>query len=194
MQYQHLNYQPLKKRTLSKVRWLLFSVLFSSLLTSCGFHLRGIQDVPDALTSLTFHSQSGMPTFDRFLRQTLAERNITIVEQQKSDLERQIVDAQTLAPQVLELKVLPIELVDRTLSTSNDNDTNTLSRTLKATYFLRAADGKSVYGPRFISVSSTLYNQDGAIDSVNAQQVEGLQNMQQALADKLINDLLYAPL
>lgn len=161
-------------------------LITSSLLISCGFHLRGQTSLPESLTTLILTSQSQSPTFDRSLKQALTQAKVTLVT---ANTNKTIENTN-----VLELKVLPLDLSQRTLSTSTGNDISTLSQTLKTTYFIRAADGKALYGPRFVSVTNILYNQDEAIDAVNAQQEEQMQKMQQELAEKLLQDLLYAPL
>lgn len=157
-------------------------LLMLLLATACGFHLRGQTPIPTALKTLFLTTESGMPNFDRSLQRALKKAEITIVSNS------------TIADDILELKISAVTLSDKVLSTDSDNETSSITRTLTTTYFIRAKDGKSLYGPRTVRVKETLYNQNASNSVVEAHNATQLILMQKELADNLRYDLAYAPL
>ena len=160
----------------------LISVL-ALLISACGFHLKGQLPIPQALQTLKLVSLSSMPSFDQSLTKKLAHADILVINE----------NAQ-VDNEVLELKVLKITYKDQVLSTASNNDVTEKSRTMKANYFIRDNTGKSLYGPRTISVTRTLSNQDASADTVLAYNNEQMQSMASELAKQLVSDLAYAPL
>ncbi|WP_438463936.1 LPS-assembly lipoprotein LptE [Marinomonas sp. PE14-40] len=176
-------FSQLKKQSISfsaKAFIIGFIALFIS---ACGFHLKGQVPIPLALKNLKLNSQSEMPSFDQSLNKSLILADVSIIDE----------DAQ-VDETVLELKVLKITFTDRTLSTASNNDVTERERTLKASYFIRNNTGKSLYGPRIVTLSRTLSNQDASDDTVLAYNKEQMQDMADDLAKQLVNDLAYSPL
>jgi LPS-assembly lipoprotein len=94
----------------------------------------------------------------------------------------------------LNLVVNGLQTSDTVLARASDNDVTQLERRLSVSYYLRDGNGKVVFGPRTVSTSTVLVNQDASIsvrDAYNAQQMEQLG---QKLAQLLVYDLSYAPL
>lgn len=58
---------------------VLFIVLLSSLLSACGFHLRGDYDVPDELATMSFSSYDQYSTFTRMVGAQLRMSEIEVV-------------------------------------------------------------------------------------------------------------------
>lgn len=162
-------------------RLLLFTLLTMSLV-ACGFHLRGLVELPTQLKLITLNSESRSDNFDRALRIALSKAGATIV------------DKANATEDTLELKINPITLSDTELATNTSNDTSQVYRTLKGYYFVRQADGKSLYGPRSISTSKTLTNQDDEESSKLSYNTAQTETMYEELATQLVSDLSYAPL
>ena len=162
-------------------RLLLFTLLTMSLV-ACGFHLRGLVELPTQLKMLTINSQSGSDNFDRAVRIALNKAGATVVDQANA------------TEDTLELKINQITLSDKELATNASNETSQVYRTLKGFYFVRQADGKSLYGPRSISTSKTLTNQDDEESSKLSYNTTQTEIMYGELATQLVSDLSYAPL
>jgi len=158
-------------------------VLITLMISACGFHLRGQTPLPIILQKIFLTSESDMHDFDVALLTKLNKKNVTILDKGSSSTD-----------DILELKILKISLSDNVLSTASDNDTTSISRTLKLTYFIRDNSGKSLYGPRTVSVNESIYNQDDSTDVVAARNAAVLKAMIDTLADNLVYDLAYAPL
>lgn len=63
----------------------LFPLLFLiGLLTACGFHLRGIQNLPPVLKKLYLQTNTPVNPFIQALKRTLVANGITLVSQAKS--------------------------------------------------------------------------------------------------------------
>lgn len=63
----------------------LFSLVFlMSLLTACGFHLRGIQKLPTSLNKLYIQTDTPINPFVQTLKRMLMANKITLVNQPKS--------------------------------------------------------------------------------------------------------------
>ncbi|ETX11064.1 rare lipoprotein B [Marinomonas ushuaiensis DSM 15871] len=161
---------------------LLLLALLTMSLVACGFHLRGLVELPTQLKILTINSQSGSDNFDRALRIALNKAGATVVEKVNA------------TENTLELKINPITLSDTELATNSSNDTSQVHRVLKGHYFVRQNDGKSVYGPRSISTSKTLTNQDGEESAKLSYNTAQTEEMYEVLATQLVSDLSYAPL
>lgn len=161
-----------------------FSIAFFALiLTACGFQLKGQLPIPQALTTLKLVSLSSMSTFDQSLKKALSLSGVSLIDE----------DAQ-VDNNVLELKVLKITYTDRVLSTASNNDVTEKERKMKVNYFIRNNTGKSLYGPRVVSISRTLSNQNASDDTVLAYNNEQMQDMADDLAKQLVNDLAYSSL
>ncbi|MBJ7539940.1 LPS-assembly lipoprotein LptE [Marinomonas transparens] len=161
---------------------LLFLAFVTMSMVACGFHLRGQINIPTALKTLILNSQSGSDSFDRALRIALTRAGVTLVN--KADATEGI----------LELKVNAISSSDTTLARNSSNDVTQIQRRLSSNYFVRQADGKALYGPRNISTSKTLANQNAEESTKAAYNKEQTEAMGEDLANQLIYDLGYAPL
>ncbi|PYF83081.1 LPS-assembly lipoprotein [Marinomonas alcarazii] len=167
---------------LSKTNRLLILALFSMSLVACGFHLRGQVDLPDQLKVITLTSDSGSEDFDRSLRIALASAGVTIINE---------ADA---TKATYNLKVNAISSSDTELARNASNDVSQVQRRLTSHYFIRQANGKAVYGPRTISTTRTLTNQDAEESAKLSYNQSQMQSMSEDLADQLVYDLNYAPL
>ena len=136
------------KARLSRSTHLFLFALLTMSLTACGFHLRGQTGIPTSLKTLTLTSESGSTEFDRSLRIALTEAGILIIEKDNA------------TENTLNLKVNKITSSDVELAHDSSNDVTQLQRRLSSYYFIRQTSGQSLYGPRQISTSKTLTNQD----------------------------------
>lgn len=157
--------------------------LLALFISACGFHLKGQLPIPQVLMTLKLASESGMPNFDQSLEKQLKLAKVSLLDENS-----------TTDNDVLELKVLKITYTDRVLSTASNNDVTEKERRLKASYFIRNKTGKSLYGPRSVTVTRTLSNQDASDDTVLAYNNEQMLDMADDLAKQLVSDLAYAPL
>lgn len=167
--------------TLTQTIRLFLLALLTMSIVACGFHLRGDASVPNKLKVLTLTSESGSDSFDRALRIALNKAGVVIVEKNSATKD------------TLNLKINAITSNDTELARDANNDLSQLQRRLTSHYFIRQADGKSVYGPRTITTAKTLTNQnaeESAKKSYNQAQAE---SMNEDLARQLIYDLNYAP-
>lgn len=158
----------------------IFIAALSLLLSACGFHLRGEVNLPSQLRTLLLSSQSGSTGFDRDLRTALTRAGVTIAANDQEN--------------PLNLIVNGLQTSDTVLARASGNDVTQLERRLSVSYYLRDDNGKVVFGPRTVSTSTVLVNQDASIsvrDAYNAQQMEQLG---QKLAQLLVYDLSYTPL
>ncbi|GGN26862.1 MULTISPECIES: hypothetical protein [Marinomonas] len=161
-------------------RLFLFALLTMSLV-ACGFHLRGNASVPAKLKVLTLTSESGSDSFERSLRIAFNKAGIVIVEKSEAK------------GNVLNLKITPITTADTELARDGNNDISQIQRRLSSSYFIRQADGKAVYGPRTISTSRTLTNQNADESAKISYNLAQEESMSEDLARQLIYDLNYAP-
>ncbi len=171
---QNVSFLPFK---LASIAFLAF------IISACGFHLKGQLPIPQALKTIKLVSLSAMPSFDQTLKKSLTLADITLLD-----------DSTLVDDEVLELKVLKIIYTDKTLSTASNNDITEKERLMKASYFIRDNTGKSLYGPRTVSVTRTLSNQNASDDTVLAYNSEQMTDMAEDLAQQLVSDLAYAPL
>ncbi|BFM48933.1 LPS assembly lipoprotein LptE [Marinomonas sp. THO17] len=162
-------------------RLVLFALLSLSLL-ACGFHLKGTVQIPQRLKMMTLTSQSGSAEFDRALRLTLSKAGVVIVDKANASAD------------TLELKVNGLSSSDTVLARNNSNDVSQVERRLSGVYFVRQADGKSLYGPRNISTNKTLVNQDAEESAKLSYNQTQMQSMYEDLAKQLLYDLGYVPL
>lgn len=168
--------------SMSNIQRLLFVAFLILGVSACGFHLRGQTPIPERLKTLILTSDSGSKSFDRSLRIALARAGVSIVDQDKAE------------EGVLELKVDKIKTSDTVLARNSSNDITQISRKLSTTYFIRQGDGKSLYGPRNISTTLTLSNQNAEESTKDAYNKTQTETMYDDLATQLIYDLPYAPL
>ena len=166
---------------LTQTTRLLLLALLTMSIVACGFHLRGQTNIPAKLKVITLTSESGSDSFDRALRIALTKAGVVIVDKNSANKD------------TLNLKINAITKTDIELARDADNDLSQLQRRLSSHYFVRQADGKSLYGPRTINTTKTLTNQnaeESAKLSYNQAQEE---SMNEDLANQLVYDLSYAP-
>lgn len=163
----------------ARTLWFIPVLMLALLLSACGFQLRGQAQVPPQLQSLTLELNSGSKDFDRDLRIALAQAGIQIVEGQPNE-------------HLYELKVNPLEMDDTVMARAADNDITQVERRISATYFIRDEHGKALWGPRSISLSIMLNNQDAEQSLKSAYNAEQMQRASDQLADELVYDLNYA--
>lgn len=166
----------------TKTTRLLLLALLTMSVVACGFQLRGQVDMPARLKVLTLTSNSGSDAFDRSLRIALSRAGVTIINEADATNE------------TYNLKVNPISSADIELARNSSNDVSQIQRRLTSNYFIRQADGKSVYGPRTISTTKTLTNQDGEESAKLSYNKDQTESMNEDLATQLTYDLAYAPL
>ncbi|MFT2109911.1 hypothetical protein [Marinomonas sp. 2405UD68-3] len=169
----------------TKAQFIRLPVLLALalIISACGFHLRGPNPLPPSLQRIVLNSQSGFISFDQALNSALQRSGITIVKR-----------GTLLSDDILELTVNPIESQEIILGTASNNDILQLERQLTTHYFIRQTDGKSVYGPRRISTNKLFTEQDASVNTKEAFNEVALSEMAEALAEKLLVDLSYAPL
>ncbi|MEP0071458.1 MAG: hypothetical protein ABJE79_02045 [Marinomonas sp.] len=170
------------KATFTYSTRLLLLALLAMTITACGFHLRGQVDLPTSLKTLTLTSESGSDEFDRALRIALVKAGVVIVEESNAN------------ESTLNLKVNKIIASDIDLAYDSSNDVTQVQRRLSSYYFIRQADGKSLYGPRQISTSRVLENQNSSASTALSYNTSQIKAMYTDLAAQLVSDLNYAPL
>lgn len=163
----------------ARTLWFIPVLILALLLSACGFQLRGQTHVPPQLQSLTLMLGSGSQDFDRDLRIALAQAGIRIVEGKPSS-------------ELYQLKVNPLEVDDTVMARATDNDITQVERRISVTYFVRDEQGKALWGPRTISSSIMLNNQDAEQSLKAAYNAEQMQRASDQLADELVYDLNYA--
>ncbi|MCB5161362.1 hypothetical protein [Marinomonas algarum] len=156
-------------------------ILLSLSIVACGFQLRGAINIPERLQTLTLTSASGSDTFDRALRIALEQAGVTVIDQANATKD------------TFNLKINNISSSDVELARNSDNDVSQVQRTLSSQYFVRDTSGKAIYGPRTISTSQTLTNQDAEASSKASYNQAQTEKMSETLADQLLYDLNYAP-
>lgn len=161
---------------------LLILALLTMSLVACGFHLRGQVDLPTQLKVITLTSDSGSEDFDRSLRIALSRAGVAIIDE---------ADATATT---YNLKVNAISSSNTELARNASNDISQVQRRLTSHYFIRQADGKAVYGPRTISTTRTLTNQDAEESAKLSYNQSQMGSMSEDLAEQLVYDLGYAPL
>lgn len=166
--------------------WKWASLLAASLLLAAcgGFHLRGQTPLPEALQRIVLTSESGSIAFDRAMLRALANASVELV----SAPDGEVPDG------VLELKVSPLSESSSVLATNSDNDAKQIELTMRSTYFIRKSDGKAVYGPRQVTTSRLLSNQDAEQSTLSAYNSRQRDAMAEELAVRLVSDLAYARL
>mgnify|MGYP000224022805 CR=1 FL=1 len=160
----------------------IFIIALTLGLAACGFHLRGLSPLPSALTQINLLSNSGSNSFDRALNNALIRAGVSVSQQGDQDNTR------------LELKINPLQSRDTTLSVTSDNDISQLERQLSTVYFIRNKEGKALFGPRTISTTQTLSNQNAEESTKAAYNASAMEAMAEQLAQQLVYDLAYAPL
>lgn len=151
-------------------------------LSACGFHLRGLVKIPNDLQTLTLDSQSGSTSFDTELRIALKRSAVTVI------------DKASATPDTYELKINAITTDDTVLARNTDNEVTQIERRLSLVYFIRDESGKALYGPRNVSTSQVLANQNAEESTKAAYNAEQTTSMHKDLATHLLSDLSYAPL
>lgn len=167
--------------TVNQTTRLLLLALLALSVVACGFHLRGTVDIPEKFKTLTLTSNSGSASFDQSLRIAFTKAGITIVDQT------------TANDSTFNLKINAITSSDVELARNSSNDVSQIQRTVKSQYFIRQPDGKAVYGPRNISTSRTLANQDAEESAKLSYNKTQTESMSEELANQLLYDLSYAP-
>ncbi|MCW8357374.1 MULTISPECIES: hypothetical protein [Marinomonas] len=161
----------------------LFLLLVMTMsMVACGFHLRGEANIPAQLHVLTLTSDSGSDSFDRALRIALSKAGVVVIDKDSAN------------NRVLNLKINAIAVADTQLARDADNDVSQIQRRLSSHYFIRQADGKSLYGPRTISTTKTLTNQNAEESAKLSYNQTHTESMYDDLANQLVSDLSYAPL
>ena len=159
--------------------WLAPILCLSLILTGCGFQLRDQANLAPELSQLTLSLGPGSQDFNRDLRIALAQAGIKIVDAEPSETLR-------------ELKTNPLTAEDTILARASDNDVTQVERRLSLTYFIRDEEGKALWGPRTISTSLMLNNQDAEQSLKAAYNAEQMRRAGQQLADELVYDLRFA--
>jgi LPS-assembly lipoprotein len=167
---------------LAQTTRLVLLALLTMSIVACGFHLRGETNIPARLKVITLTSESGSDNFDRSLRIALNKVGVMVIDKVYAD------------KNTLNLKINAIKTEDTELARDADNDLSQLQRRLSSNYFIRQADGKSVYGPRTINTTKTLTNQNAEESAKLSYNQAQTDSMSDDLAKQLVNDLSYAPL
>lgn len=167
---------------LTQTTRLVLLALLTMSIVACGFQLRGETNIPARLKVITLTSESGSDSFDRSLRIAFNKAGVMVIDKVYAD------------KNTLNLKINPIKSKDTELARDADNDLSQVQRRLSSNYFIRQADGKAVYGPRTISTTKTLTNQNAEESAKLSYNQDQTERMNEELANQLIYDLGYAPL
>ncbi|RBP84107.1 hypothetical protein EBI01_04870 [Marinomonas rhizomae] len=167
---------------LTQTTRLVLLALLTMSIVACGFHLRGESNIPTRLKVLTLTSESGSDRFDRSLRIALTKAGVVVIDKASANQD------------TLNLKINAIKTQDIELARDASNDVSQLQRRLSSNYFIRQADGKSLYGPRSINTTKTLTNQNAEASAKLSYNTSQVAIMYEDLAKQLVYDLSYAPL
>lgn len=153
---------------LSQLHWLryLLLILFMSLLTACGFHLRTQARLPAALNPLYIQSVDPYGQLTLELKQILRTQDITLVDKRKD------------AKYTLEIQKATTSTT--TLSQSASTSTTQYTLYYYVTYAITNQDGTAVYGPKTIT-SQRNY-------TVNQSQVLSSDAQIQSLTEEMEHD------
>lgn len=160
--------------------WFIPILIVTLLLSACGFQLRGELNVPAPLQTLVVSLSNHSQDFNRDLRIALAQAGIETIDAEPS-------------ANLYELKVNPLNTEDTVMARATDNDITQVQRRISATYFIRNETGKALWGPRTVSTSIMLNNQDAEQSIKAAYNAEQMQRVSRQLAEELVYDLNYAP-
>ena len=170
------------KAALTQTTRLVLLALLTISIVACGFHLRGEANIPERLKTITLTSESGSDNFDRSLRLALNKAGVMVIDKVYAD------------KNVLNLKINAIKTEDTELARDSNNDVSQIQRRLSSNYFIRQADGKSLYGPKTVSTVKTLTNQNAEESAKLSYNQAQLESMSDDLAKQLVYDLSYTKL
>ncbi len=128
-----------------------FFIVFS-LLTGCGFHLRGTFSIPSSLQTLQILPNQPYDPFQRALKQFLKSNNIKIVEQ---NIESNI--------RVATLTILSQTFSERAIAYGSNSLPNRAALELKISYQLTDIQGKSLGNNTQVTVERELMLNPNAV-------------------------------
>ena len=161
--------------------YLVFAFIVVNI-SACGFHLRKQVAIPQSLTTISLISDAKSNTFNTSLRIALTRAGITVVSPGPA------------GDNVLTLTVNALTHSDTVLARNNLNDVTQLERRVSSSYFVSQADGTSLYGPRTVSTTKILANQNAEASTKAAYNKAKNAQMSKNLANQIIYDLGSAPL
>ena len=154
---------------------LFFAVMMMSLLTACGFHLRG--DVPLPPQLKVMYLQSNNP-YDPF---TIAIKNLLISHQIK------IVASQSDAP--VTLQILSVNFNQALTNISPNTQVRTYSLTYTMSFQLKSPDNTVILPPAVITTTLPFSTSDAQLLADSQVLVQQQQQMQADLVVQLFNRL-----
>lgn len=154
---------------------LIATTLLVSLVSACGWQLRGTTNLPDDLTSLYVSAEDAHGALITEVKQQLKAQKVTV--------------ATTASAAPYTLAILEEENDRRTAGVGSDALTSAYEITLKAEYEIRAANG-AVLAPATTATTTRTYNYS-ASNASSAAQEEAilLREMRRDIAQQMLRRL-----
>jgi LPS-assembly lipoprotein len=149
--------------------------LFFSLLTACGFHLKGTVNVPPELHTIYFTSNSPYSSLTQTLQANLATQKIIVVQTAKQ------------APVTVSL--LNEQQSIQGLGNSGDQQTRIYTFTDTVDLSLLKSDGTLIIGPITVSASQNFTLPAGMVPSNSPLTATVTQQTQQTLVQNILDRL-----
>lgn len=147
----------------------LIFLLFTLLLTGCGFHLRGYEPLPPQLHILYLETSAPFSPFNKQLRQTLRSMGICFVT--------------CVAKAPITLQLLDESFSQTTTSVSSGGQVTTYLLTQTISYQLKDLRGNILQGPQCVSTSRSY--------SISSSQILGDTSALENLRMEMERDVVY---
>lgn len=159
-------------KTFNLIKWIILGILSMSLLTGCGFHLRGKLNLPPALHTFYLDGNSPYSTLLLQIRKTLNFSNITTV------------DSPTKAPVTLFVLTDSLTYNQSTIGTSDSLRNYTVN--YNVSYELRSPTGQKIAGPFSVSSTQTITAMEGELLDNSNKLAQVKKELQQDTVSKMM--------
>lgn len=154
---------------------LLTMALLSCLLASCGFHLRGVVELPPAFQRIYVQSEDPYSQVVKNLKRTLQFSGAKLTNTAK---EANII-----------LEILHEDKSEQLLSVGSTQETRQYNLVLSVTFALTDANGKTILSPQTVSEIRAITIQVNQILGGNNEANNLYQQMRSAIASNIMNRL-----
>jgi LPS-assembly lipoprotein len=157
--------------------------LVLSLLTGCGFHLRGTFSIPPMLQILQILPYQPYDNFQRALRPLLKNNDVKVVDQNVAEHTK-----------VASLTILSQAFSERTVAYGSNGLPNRAVLSLKISYQLIAPNGKSIASSKVVSVERELTLNPNFVLSTDNERTRLQGDLYRDAALQLVRQLSMIPL
>jgi len=157
-------------------------ILVLSLLTGCGFHLRGAFSIPESLQTLQILPNQPYDIFQRTLKQFLKSNNITIVD-----------PCITKTTNIPTLTILSQAFAERTLAYGSNGLPNRAVLELKISYQLTNPQGKRLGTNTLVTVERELTLNPNAVLGTDNERTYLQAELYRDAASQLVRQLSMIP-